>query len=458
MPNIVTVNVNVAAPPTPSNLQKIGALISVGGTNLTANVARLLTQLADLTPLVPAALTLSSLSWAGGTVTATASAPHGFPVGQQVALTIAGTTPAAYNGNFTATITTATQFTYPLVSNPGATSVVGTVVPSGVAELNQMATTFFAQGGGTSVYVFELGLSSVANAISNLSAYITANPLTFYRYLVPRAWDSVAAFLSLVAQYENATARQYFHPTTTAANYTNYTGAMKDVFALVEAPGLPATEFTAAAPFYRALAYTPLPNNRVAPFAFGQMFGVTPYPTIGNGALFTSFKAGFTNIILTGAEGGLTPNYLYWGTMEDGNDLTYWYSVDWVQITSAQQLAAAVINGSNNSQNPLYYNQDGINRLQQVLASVMNIGVQDGLVLGTVTQYGFDQATFNQNLSAGLFDGQCAVNAIPFLPYLTVNPGDYTLGRYAGFTIVFTPARGFTQIVLNIVVANFVAT
>jgi hypothetical protein len=39
----------------------------------------------------------------------------------------------------------------------------------------------------------------------------------------------------------------------------------------------------------------------------------------------------------------------------------------------------------------------------------------------------------------------------------TANPADYPEGVYQGFSIVYTPARGFTSIVINLIVTNFVA-
>ena len=68
---------------------------------------------------------LSALTWAGGTVTATTAALHGFTIGSTAQVTIIGAVPAGYNGTFACRITTATQFTYPLAANPGAATQPG---------------------------------------------------------------------------------------------------------------------------------------------------------------------------------------------------------------------------------------------------------------------------------------------------------------------------------------------
>jgi hypothetical protein len=68
-------------------------------------------------------VTLSTLTHSTTTATATKTA-HGFSSGQYV--TIAGATPAAYNGTFPITVTGANTFTYVLPSDPGA-DATGTV-------------------------------------------------------------------------------------------------------------------------------------------------------------------------------------------------------------------------------------------------------------------------------------------------------------------------------------------
>ncbi|EMV2404606.1 hypothetical protein AAB063_004800, partial [Escherichia coli] len=128
----------------------------------------------------------------------------------------------------------------------------------------------------------------------------------------------------------------------------------------------------------------------------------------GKNSILATMTKQNINYVDTGAEGGISNTILVKGVTSDGNDMTYWYSVDWVQINVDMQLANTVINGSNNPINPLYYNQDGIDRLQQVAQAVFNTGVAYGLV-----------------------NGQPVVDAVPFRQYINTNPNDYGIGRYA---------------------------
>jgi hypothetical protein len=143
--------------------------------------------------------------------------------------------------------------------------------------------------------------------------------------------------------------------------------------------------------------------------------------------------------------------------MLDGNDASYWYSVDWVAINSDELTANAVINGSNNPEAPLYYNQDGINTLQNVEVGVMRSAISYGMALGQLKITTLDAETFSANLQAGKYAGQVVVNAEPFASYVAENPNDYPIGKYSGLTSAFTPARGFTDIVYGVDVFDIAA-
>lgn len=430
---IVSVAVNLQLAPSPITRQQTGALVSQGGTTLSTGTYSLLTQLSDLTPLLAAPIAITSLSWASGTVTATVPTMTA-AVGTVFVVTVAGATPAGYNGTYMATVASSTTFTYALTTNPGTETVPGTYTPPGQAELYSMASTFFGQGSTASVYVLELGAGAATAGVTELNTFLTANPSFFYVYLVPRSWDGVASFLSLIANYESPEGLTYFFVTTTGATYTGYTSLMKDVVALVESPNAPASEFSLAAPFWNVVNQVPSASNKAAPFRNRFLYGVTPYPTVGNGALLATYQAASVNTIGTGAEGGISTAVWWWGTTMDGNDFSFWYSVDWVQLNSAVMLANAVINGSNNPQNPLYYDQFGINALETVETDVMNSAAAFGMVNASTAS---------------------VVTATPFATYTQQNPSNYAAGIYGGLSVEYTPSRGFAKIVLNITVSQF---
>jgi hypothetical protein len=127
-----------------------------------------------------------------------------------------------------------------------------------------------------------------------------------------------------------------------------------------------------------------------------------------------------------------------------------------VQINMAQALANEIINGSASPLNPLYYDQDGINRLQNRAIQVMTQAVSFGLALGTVTSTQLPANVFQSNVNAGLYAGQLPVNAEPFAVYSAENPSDYRIGRYAGLSAIVTPLRGFLNIFFDLTITNIV--
>ena len=426
---IVQVNVTQNVAPAPNQLQRTGAFVSQGGTNLAAGSAQLLTQLSDLAAILAGAIHITSVAWASAVVTVTTTTPHGIPSGDVVQVTIAGMTPSGYNGTFAATSTGASTFTYPLSLNPGSATVQGTVTLEDVAELTAMATTFFAQGTNNAIYVLELGIGTGAQGITALATYISNPVIQFYAYLLPVAMSGDPTFLAFAKNHEATTSQMYFWITATLANYTTF-AAVKSIVALVQDVTAPVTECSVAAMLWVALNYNPSDTNKVTPMAFSYVVGVTAFT--GSQTQQTQLKAANVNYIGTGAEGGISNTLILWGVTADGNDYTYWYSVDWVQININLSLSNAIINGSNNPINPLYYNQAGINTLQKVAQGTMNSGIAFGLVLGPV-----------------------AVQAVPFVVYVKNNPSDYPIGKYAGLSVSYTPARGFIQIIFNVNVSGF---
>lgn len=454
---IVQTAVSVAVPPAPSMLQQTGAIISQGATTEENNSLTLLTQASDLTPILTAAQSITAITWSASVVTVTVSGGHGYPTSQTIPLTIAGVTPSGYNGTFQATITSTTQFTYPLVSNPGAESVLGVVTDADVAELTNAVNQFFTQGSGQSVYVLELGVGDAVHGIASLTTWLASNPYTVYAFLVPNEWDGQSTFNTLCNNNTSTTKQVYFLVNSTTGTYSGYSPS-KSLITMVPPTGAAATEFQAADIFQIILNYQPSSSNLVTPLSNAFLYGVTPWSGIGIQSTLAALKAAFVNYAITGAEGGLpSNNILKWGTTMDGQPFNFWYAIDWWQINVALAVANAIINGSNNPAAPLYYNQAGINQLQAVAVATMASAISFGLAAGQVVQTSLTQAQFIANYNAGLYAGQVVVNAVPFSNYNKLNPSAYKLGQYNGLSIIAAPQLGFQQILINITATETVA-
>jgi len=221
--------------------------------------------------------------------------------------------------------------------------------------------------------------------------------------------------------------------------------------------GVPTTEFSMASMAWIILQWLPSDTNKVPQLEYTFTYGVTPFPQAGQSALLTTIQAAGGNYIGTGAEGGISNTMIVGGQTADGNSFNYWYAADWCKIQGDLQLANAIINGSNDPVNPLYYNQNGINSLEAVLAGVFSQAAIFGLVLFPPKQLGLTSAQLLAGLDAGTWQGYTVVNAIPFVPYSQSNPGDYRNRVYKGFSAQFTPQLGFDQIQINFIVSSFVA-
>lgn len=431
---IVTVNVSQTIGATPSNLQQMSAILSFGATLQEPGKPVLLTQDSDITDLVNNAIdTLEAEAQSHGS-DFTLTLPPGKTInrdpGSEIEITIVGCSPTTWNGTYTATLTTTSTLEWTVSSSTldGSPTTVGQFTIGGSADLVTAVNTFFAQGNSVGTYLLELGYQKdvVKDEVAALKLYMEEPLKRFYAYLVPEAWKEDEDFITLAKLYTANEAKQYFFVLSDTPDDTNYVSpyaSIKSIIAMAD-DTYPTTN-AAAAVMREFVSPSPSPINKVPPMAFRYLQAVNANKA--KNSILKTMVAQNIDYVDTGAEGGISNTILVKGVTSDGKDMTYWYSVDWVQINVDMQLANAVINGSNNPINPLYYNQDGIDRLQQVAQGVFDTGVSYGLV-----------------------NGQTPVNAIPFKAYVKDNPNDYNLGRYAGLSATYTPMRGFTSIIFNI--------
>lgn len=366
---------------------------------------------------------LTAISWAatnGGTVTAATTSAHGVLPGNT--FSISGCTPAGYNGTFVALAgTTAETLIYALATNPGAESVLGTLAASTGGTVTATTTT---NHGVSSGQWFQIAgcLPAAYNGWWEAGTATATNSLVF---AAPAAIGTETLLGTLVmSQYASA--------------------------------GVAATEFSRAAGWWVTLNYAPSSSNRVTPYNYSFIYGVTPFPVQGNNSLLTTLLNANIEVVGTGAEGGLSNTIAYGGNFLDGNAVNWWWGIDWLNINANLNLSNFVINGSNNPQNPLYLDQDGINSGQGVVASTINSGITFGIIYGTLAQTELSGPVFATNSGNGVYNGQAVVNAVPAATYFTASPSDYKIGQYGGYSVSFTPLRGFDNITINLNATQFV--
>jgi hypothetical protein len=300
-------------------------------------------------------------------------------------------------------------------------------------ELGYMNSTFFAQGNDAGCYVLELGVvANPAAGVAALTAWMLANATpqqAYYVYCVPALWGTTAAanMATLAGTYSSPESKTYFCITTSQADLTDYgTPPVKAALTIVPAAGEGATVFDAAALMYNIVVNQPSSVSPLSGLAYRYLYGVTPWTQPGNGTVIDEILTAYGNVILTGAEGGISTSLLRNGTTMDGFQFGWWYGADWFQFATDLNIAAAIINGANTGK-PIAYSQTGINQLLGIVNSTAATAISNQLLSAA------DPAT-----------------AVSFADWTAANPSAYQDGTYGGLQIVIYPANQFLQIVVNI--------
>lgn len=432
--DIVTVNVSVVNAAMPNNLQQKSLFLSYGSTTTKVGTVSLLTQLQDYIDLTSANITsLTSESTSSGTMVVTVEYDPtvDFNITGTATIKISGCQPASFNGTYQGSFGS-NNFTFSTETYPeGSPSTLGSFSVQDEELINDL-TIYFAQPNTVSTYVVEFGFDDVAESeLTTFTDFLTSSDDKYYIYKCRDDFDQVPAFISLLKQYEAPNMETYFaiNTTDTSGIYSGIKSCIPMVYNT--AVGSDNEEQVAG---LTSIVASSMPSNlsKLPPFSYRFIYDAAVYT--GSNPQKTLLESNNINYVESAAEGGLSNTMVVPGVTADGNDILYWYSVDWTQINAQLQLANAIINGSNNTINPLYYDQDGINRLLLVIRAVALQGQQ-----------------------YGLYNGAPVCTAVPFDQYIAANPTDYAQGLYKGLAMSIVPARGFRRIVFNLTVTIPVA-
>lgn len=146
------------------------------------------------------AKTVTAMSWAAGVVTVSV-AGHGYATGNIV--TIAGVTPAGYNGAYSITVTGTGTFTYALAANPGAVTVQGTATQTSTRS-----------GSGKALVLWGNYIVKVSNATAG--AYVPGSPVTAVSGRYALANGTTDPEVGYVVKVQGATATETAHITIVA--------------------------------------------------------------------------------------------------------------------------------------------------------------------------------------------------------------------------------------------------
>lgn len=436
-PRIVTENVTVTRAPTPSQLQRSGALISLGGTTLATDAYEYFGNLAELKTVLSSAGNYAELTDMATTFFAQGNAVGLYVLELGTESTAGANIPALqawissqmtqvfYSYLIPATWDGVDGVSSVTITNGGSgyTSVPTVTFSAPTSGMTATGTAVIQNGAVTQVIITNPGSGYTSTPTVTIGAPTTGTTAT------ATATDG-SALAGIANNYGSPNGKTYFHVTTTGTNIAQYAG-IKSVIATVPSPTAASTEFQSAVLFYYMTALQPSAATPGAILSYQWAYGVTPWAqTPTNSTSINTILTAYGNVILTGAEGGISTASIFKGTTMDGEQIAWWYSVDWFQIQAKQAFAAAILNGAN-SIPKLLYDQSGINTLEAVAQNAAN-----------------DSVSFGLNLTA-------TVTATPFYTYTQANPGDYNAGIYNGFTATVTPVNGFLTITFNIDAIQF---
>lgn len=427
-PQIVNLTAVLTVAPEPSQLQRSGAFVSVGGTTLTTGTYLYCSQLSALEAVLA---TSGSGNQAELQTMGTTFFAQGTSIGAYVLELGTQTSGAAGMEALNSWIATnpGVFYAYLLPAAWDNTSeVVGSVIVTagGSGYTSAPTVSFSGGGGGTGATATATIANGVVTAvtITNPGSGYTAAPTVAFTGgsgSGATATANLASELNIVAsQYASPTGRTYFFVSTTTSNVATYQ-PNKSVYAFVPSPTATSQEFGAAAHFYQWLVNNPSATSKLAPMAYRFLNGVTPWPATGYASQIQTVLSAYGNINLVPPQGGITNTCIFKGTTSDGSQSSWWYGIDWYQITVTNDLADEVINGSN-EEPPLLYDQDGINQLAGVANRDLNTAISFGCALsGTVT-------------------------ATSFAAYTSANPANYKAGIYQGLGVNIVGQNGFLTV------------
>lgn len=166
--------------------------IPLAAVTQTLSTASWATNVITYTTTAPSVPTVSAMTWANNTITVTTSAAHGYTVGQWV--TVAGSTPAGYNGTYTIVcIPSTTTFVVKQTTNTGGTYTSGATLSAGHSY--QVGQQITVTGVTPSGY----------NGTYTIVSIPTNNTLTVANAVNPGTWSSGGTIVPAILTGTNQT-------------------------------------------------------------------------------------------------------------------------------------------------------------------------------------------------------------------------------------------------------------
>lgn len=275
--------------------------------------------------------------------------------------------------------------------------------------------------------------------IAALKAYIDGGSTRNYIYILPASLYAYNGTAGLVGQYSQPNDKLYFmlkvaDDPSTSENFKRFAG-MKSFIGVYDngdatnsLAGAIAGKFSSNIfDIGPALKASPLNYKTILGFNYKELDKSLQRSLNDSGVSFASSLVG-NPVIMNGRCGDLRP-------------FDYWYQWDLTAYNIDQKLTALLLNGINNPNYIVQYNQNGIDTVNATIVSTLNNMISEGCV----TEFGatYDPAT-NTLTNIGF------TLAIDFYTYISVNPLDYQNEVYGGISFYIRIGRYIRQVVINV--------
>ncbi|CAI3954206.1 unnamed protein product [Commensalibacter communis] len=301
-------------------------------------------------------------------------------------------------------------------------------------QLINTVTGWFSQG-NRSVKVCDLG-NVTADTINDLDQYC-------YIAISGYNWENIATqkniLLNTATQQLNTPDKACYIVGSLAFDQFNTNTkdklvGYKSLFTIGNKSLSSNSQMAAGAVGYELSNYSPSSYNKVNPMTYRYLYSVLPLSDEDKRLNQQLINDYYTNFLVSPPRNTTNAkSLLFPGSLADGNDFTYWYGIDYIRFTLIDTITNLLISAANNSSNPLYYNQQGINRIKDAVNNV----------LANCAAY-------------GIIENNYIVTTIDFPNYVTQNSGDYKAGIYGGITFEVQPLKAMKKIKFNMNVSDLI--
>lgn len=305
--------------------------------------------------------------------------------------------------------------------------------------------SFFAQASNKTCTIVEVkgsGSPAVSAQVNTLMDFISAGIGTAYAYYLPSTLVADTSVQSLFTAYGALNQSTYFfidmenkEPTSSTQWTTNVNGA-KSVFGSF--PNIATSNIIPSGVSMGICAsssYDITSANKLLSLNGKICSG------IASTSIDTALQQAIADAPATFFYNVGTTCYLGGGRMADGELWTTRYAWDLTisKVTSAIQ--TALLNASNIANTAIYFDNNGITTLAQVIINTLNTCVSYGLL-----------STFGsgKDLSTGAITGQGVISAIDAATWEAQNPTEYAQGIYGGFSAYLKVQNFIQQVIFNV--------